>query len=134
MPPETPLAATSPLVLIVDHFADAREMYAEYLQFRGYRVATAASGPEAIWLARAAEPAIVVMDTHLPAISGADTLRLFRDNPALCNIPILALTASAMAHERAAAQMAGFDAVITKPCLPQDLVELIEHYLERQRP
>jgi len=109
-------------------------MYAEYLQFRGYRVATAASGPEAICLARAAEPAIVVMDTHLPAISGADTLRLFRDNPALCNIPILALTASAMAHERAAAQMAGFDAVITKPCLPQDLVELIEHYLERQRP
>lgn len=121
----------SPLVLIVDHFADAREMYAEYLAFRGYRVVTAASGPEAIWLARAAEPAIVVMDTYLPAVSGADTLRLFRGNPALCNIPILALTSNAMEHERAAAHQAGFDAVITKPCLPPDLVTLIEGYLHR---
>jgi CheY-like chemotaxis protein len=125
--------ATSPLVLIVDPFADAREMYAEYLEFHGYRVATAATGMEAIRLARAYAQALILMDTHLPEMSGLDTLRVFRADPALHHIPILAFTTNTMDHERAAARKVGFDAVIPKPCLPDELITLIQPYLAKYR-
>ena len=128
-----PPVATSPLVLIVDPFVDARDMYAEYLEFRGYRVATAATGAEAIQRARADEPALILMDTYLPEMSGIDTLRVMRADPALCHIPILAFTTNAMEHERAAAHRVGFDAVIPKPCLPDDLIAAIQPYLARLR-
>ena len=129
-----PPVATSPLVLIVDPFVDARDMYAEYLEFRGYRVATAATGAEAIQRARADEPALILMDTYLPEMSGTDTLRVMRADPALRHIPVLAFTTNAMEHERAAARRVGFDAVIPKPCLPDDLITLIQPYLARFRP
>jgi CheY-like chemotaxis protein len=121
-------------VLIVDPFVDAREMYAEYLAFRGYRVATAASGAEAIDRARASQPALILMETYLPEMSGTDTLRVMRADPALRHIPVLAFTTNAMEHERADARQVGFDAVIPKPCLPDDLITLIQPYLARFRP
>jgi CheY-like chemotaxis protein len=133
MPPVATPPATSPLVLIVDPFADAREMYAEYLEFRGYRVATAATGAEALTRARADKPALILMDTYLPEMSGSDTLRAMRADPALVHTPIVAFTTNAMEHERAAARRVGFDAVIPKPCLPDDLITAIQPYLARLR-
>ena len=128
-----PVSATSsPLILLVDDFRDALEMYAEYLRFRGFRVATAASGAQAVTVASGAErPAIILMDLEMRGMSGTEALRILRGNPALAAVPIVAFTAHALAAEHAIALRDGFDGVIPKPCLPDQLVTLIEPYLRR---
>jgi CheY-like chemotaxis protein len=126
-------APVSPLILLVDDFDDAREMYAEYLAFVGYHVEMASSGAEGIRLAKLHTPALILMDIEMPEMSGTATLRLLRSDPALADIPVIAFTAHALEHEQAAHLVAGFDAVIPKPCLPNDLVTLIEPFLARRR-
>jgi CheY-like chemotaxis protein len=119
-----------PLILLVDDYRDGREMYAEYLLFRGFRVAVASSGAQAVALASGSErPAVILMDLEMSGMSGADALRAIRANPALIRVPILALTAHAMSAEREAAIRSGFDDVIPKPCLPDELVAIIDRYL-----
>ena len=125
----------SPLILLVDDYRDGREMYAEYLAFRGYRVAIACSGAQAVALASGPErPAVVLMDLEMPDMSGADALRVLRAIPALTRVPILALTAHAMSAERETAIRDGFDDVIPKPCLPDELIAIIDRYLAQREP
>ena len=119
----------APLVLVVDDMDDGREICAEYLAFRKYRVATAADGYEA--LAKAAEllPDIILMDLSLPGIDGWEATRRLKDDAATRHIPVVALTAHALksAHDQAVA--AGCDAVVTKPILPRDLEAEIRRIL-----
>src|SRR4051812_36819501 len=86
---------TSPLVLLVDDFDDAREMYAEYLAFKGWHVITAASGEEAITLAQRHQPAIILMDLEMRRTNGTDAMRTLRKDPAFAAVPIIAFTAHA---------------------------------------
>jgi two-component system cell cycle response regulator DivK len=128
----TVAVTSSPLILLVDDFSDALEMYAEYLRYRGFRVATAASGAQAVTVASGAErPAIILMDLEMREMSGTEALRVLRANPALADVPILAFTAHALVAQHTEAMRVGFDGVIPKPCLPDDLVTLIEPYLNR---
>ena len=97
-------------------------------------MATAASGVEAIAVASGADrPALILMDLEMRGMSGAQALQELRANPALAAVPILAFTAHAMVAERNVAIREGFGAVIAKPCLPDDLVTIIEPYLARYR-
>jgi CheY-like chemotaxis protein len=119
-----------PLILLVDDYRDGREMYAEYLMFRGFRVTMASSGAQAVALASGPErPAVILMDLEMRGMSGTDALRELRANPALIRVPILALTAHAMTAERETAIRDGFNDVIPKPCLPDELVAIIDRYL-----
>jgi two-component system cell cycle response regulator DivK len=130
---ETP---NEPIVLIVDDFGDALEIYQQYLTFRGYRVLVASTGLEAIATARAEHPALIFMDLRMSEMSGTDAMRQLRADPAFSFVPIVALTAHAFADEQAAALAAGFDEVIPKPCNPDDLILAIERLLSpaRQQP
>jgi two-component system, cell cycle response regulator DivK len=120
----------SPLILIVDDFTDALEMYDEYLRFRGFRVATAASGADAIAIATGADrPALILMDLEMRGMSGTEALQELRAHPTLANVPILAFTAHALVAERDLAIREGFGAVIAKPCLPDELITIIQPYL-----
>ena len=120
----------SPLVLLVDDFDDGRELYAEYLEFRGYRIVTAGSGAEALTVARLPDrPALILMDLRMFGISGLEAMRVLRADSEFADVPIVAFTAQAMDNEREAAIVDGFDAVITKPCLPDELAALIDQYL-----
>ena len=126
MPPPRPGASdsateTRPLVLIVDDFDDAREIYETYLTFRGYRVKTASSGQECVEIANRERPSVVFLDVRMPELTGVDTIRLLRTNPELNLVPIVALTAYALDGEKRDLLAAGFDEVIAKPCLPNDL-------------
>src|SRR5688572_14740253 len=124
----------NPLILLVDDFLDAREMYQEYLLFRGYRVVIAASGAEALQLALAGDrPALILMDLRMDGMTGTETLRAIRGKPQLDGIPVIAFTAHALDRERREAMLDGFDAVVTKPCLPDELVVVIESHLPNQR-
>jgi two-component system, cell cycle response regulator DivK len=110
--PTTP----SPLVLVVDDYADGREMVAEYLTFRGFQVLEARDGDEAIALARTMKPQIVLMDLQMPGIDGWEATRILKSDPETCNIAVVALTAHALKREVEAAFKVGCDVVIPKPC------------------
>ena len=119
----------SGLILLVDDFEDGRQMYAEYLTFRGFRVQTAASGKEAIRAIEAEIPALILMDIGMQGLNGTETLQILRDQHLCDGVPIIALTAFALESETTQALADGFDAVIPKPCLPDHLASIVSSVL-----
>lgn len=119
----------NPLVLVVEDYQDAREMYAAYLQFSGYRVAEATNGIEAIEQANALMPDIILMDLALPKMDGWEATRRLKLQESTRHIPIVALTGHALAGHAEGARQAGCDAFVTKPCLPDALVAEIKRML-----
>ncbi|MFL5423349.1 MAG: response regulator [Myxococcales bacterium] len=117
-PAEVPLA---PLVLVVDDVAHGREIFAEYLEFRGFRVATAADGLEALDKAFELLPDVILMDLSLPGLDGWEATRRLKSDERTKTIPVIALTAHALASAHDKAKAAGCDSVVTKPCVPRDL-------------
>jgi CheY-like chemotaxis protein len=127
-------SAPPSLVLLVDDYEDGRAMYEEYLTYRGFRVMAADSGPAAIRAVQTEIPALILMDIGMQGMTGTDALRFLREQHLCDGVPIVALTAFALETETAQALADGFDAVIPKPCLPDDLVTLITSILsEAQR-
>ena len=123
----------NPLVLVVEDYQDAREMYAAYLQFSGYRVAEAANGLEALDKTRELMPDIILMDLALPKMDGWEATRRLKADERTRHIPIVALTGHALAGHAEGARQAGCDAFVTKPCLPDALVTEIERMLSARR-
>ena len=118
-----------PLVLVVEDYQDAREMYAAYLSFSGYRVAEATNGIEAIEKTMELMPDIILMDLALPRMDGWEATRRLKMDERTRHIPIVALTGHALAGHAEGARQAGCDAFVTKPCLPDALVAEIERML-----
>jgi CheY-like chemotaxis protein len=121
-------------ILLVDDFKDGLDMYQEYLTYRGYQVIVARSGEEAISQARRHRPAVILLDIRMPVMTGTDAMRVLRADPSFQNVPIVALTAHALKDERVAALAAGFDELIPKPCLPDELVVAVERILAARAP
>jgi CheY-like chemotaxis protein len=120
---------TNPLILVVDDYQDAREMYAEYLQFSGFRVAEARNGNEAVEQALALKPDLILMDLSLPGMDGWEATRRLKADDTTRHIPIVALTGHALAGASEGAKKAGCDSFVTKPCLPDDLVVEVRRML-----
>src|ERR687891_566184 len=120
---------TEPLVLVVEDYQDAREMYAAYLTFSGYRVAEATNGVEAIEKTVQLMPDIILMDLALPRMDGWEATRRLKLDERTKHIPIVALTGHALAGHAEGARQAGCDAFVTKPCLPDALVAEIQRML-----
>jgi CheY-like chemotaxis protein len=118
-----------PLVLVVEDYQDAREMYAAYLQFSGYRVAEATNGLEAIEKTVELLPDIILMDLALPRMDGWEATRRLKLDERTRHIPIVALTGHALAGHAEGARQAGCDSFVTKPCLPDALVAEIQRML-----
>jgi two-component system cell cycle response regulator DivK len=119
-----------PRVLLVDDYPDAREMYAEYLEFSGFEVIEAANGMEALQRAADAQPDIILMDLSLPVMDGWEATRRLKADKRTDKIPVVALTGHALAGISEGAKKAGCDAFVTKPCLPEDLVKQIRKVLD----
>ena len=120
---------TAPLILVVDDYQDAREMYAEYLQFSGFRVAEARNGNEALEQAFALKPDLILMDLSLPGMDGWEATRVLKADDRTKHIPVVALTGHALAGASEGAKRAGCDSFVTKPCLPDDLVVEVRRML-----
>lgn len=118
-----------PLILVVDDYEDAREMYAEYLRFSGYRVAEARNGNEALEQAFALMPDLILMDLSLPGMDGWEATRQLKADDRTRQIPVVALTGHALAGASEGAKKAGCDSFVTKPCLPDDLVVEVRRML-----
>ena len=118
-----------PLILVVDDYEDAREMYAEYLRFCGFRVAEARNGNEALEQAFTLMPDPILMDLSLPGMDGWEATRQLKADERTRNIPVVALTGHALAGASEGARRAGCDSFVTKPCLPDDLVVEVRRML-----
>jgi CheY-like chemotaxis protein len=110
-------------ILLVEDNPDNRDMLSRRLVRRGFELCFAADGAEAIERARADRPDLVLMDLSLPVIDGWEATRRLKADPATRAIPVIALTAHAMAGDRTRALEAGCDDYDTKPV---DLPRLLE--------
>ena len=123
-------AVRKSLVLVVDDFADNREMYSEYLSYSGFEVIEARTGKEAIEAAQARMPDIIIMDLSLPVMDGWEATRRLKADERTRRIPVVALTGHALAGHSKGARDAGCDSFLAKPCLPDQLVAEIKRMLE----
>jgi two-component system, cell cycle response regulator DivK len=121
--------APNPLVLVVDDFDDNREMFAEFLQISGYRVAEASTGREALDQAFALLPDVIVMDLSLPEVDGWEATRILKGDERTKHIPIIALTGHALG-DHAGGKAVGCDAFLIKPCMPDTLLAEIRRVRE----
>jgi CheY-like chemotaxis protein len=118
----------------VEDYADAREMYRDYLLFAGFEVETAENGEEAIVKARALDPDIVLMDLSLPVLDGWEATRRLKADDETAHLTVIALSAHAASAEEQRATQAGCDGFIAKPCLPDELVSELTRHLRTVPP
>jgi CheY-like chemotaxis protein len=118
-------------ILLVEDNEMNRDMLSRRLVRRGYEVVVAVDGREGVAKARAEVPALVLMDMSLPVLDGWEATRELRADPATRSIPVIALTAHAMAGDREKALAVGCDDFDTKPIELERLLGKIEALLAR---
>jgi two-component system cell cycle response regulator DivK len=119
-------------ILLVEDNDMNRDMLSRRLEKRGYEVVIAVDGQQGVALAQSEAPALIVMDMSLPVLDGWEATRQLKSAPATRAIPIIALTAHAMAGDRERAREAGADDFDTKPVELPRLLEKIEALLARR--
>ena len=118
-------------VLVAEDNEEGLYTLKEYLRTRGYTVAAARNGVEAIMQARIERPAVIVMDIQMPGMDGLEAIRRIRADADLWTIPIIALTALAMPGDRERCLEAGANEYLSKPVSMKELVTAIEAQLQR---
>ena len=118
-------------ILLVEDNELNRDMLSRRLQRRGYDVVLAVDGQEAITTAETSKPDVILMDMDLPVLNGWEATRTLRNNPAIRDIPVIALTAHALPADRERAIEAGCDAYQSKPVDFPELVSKIEQLTKR---
>ena len=104
-----------PKILLVEDNAMNRDMLSRRLKRKGFEVLTAVDGRQAIDMAEAKQPDLILMDISLPGMDGWEATRYLKSKPETQGIPILALTAHAMAGDRAKSLRVGCNDYDTKP-------------------
>jgi CheY-like chemotaxis protein len=117
------------LILIVEDNENNRILVRDVLESRGYRTAETETAEEALRLARVSRPALILMDIQLPGMNGMDALKRLRADAATRDIPVMAVTASAMTHDRQKIMATGFDAYQSKPINVREFVEAVRGVL-----
>ena len=110
-------------VLIVDDYADAREILRFILTGAGYATIEADSGLEALRLAAAHLPSVILMDIFMPGMDGLEATQRLKNDPQLKDIPIVAYSARPSAVQGSEAL---FVAMLPKPCTPELVLETVE--------
>ena len=118
-------------ILLVEDNEMNRDMLSRRLERKGFTVAMAIDGQQAVDMAAAEAPALILMDMSLPIIDGWEATRRIKSNAATQGIPIIALTAHAMQGDEQKAKEAGCDDYDTKPVELPRLLEKIEAQLKR---
>jgi CheY-like chemotaxis protein len=122
------------MILIVEDNEMNRDVLSRQLARRGYRVETAADGLQGLAAASACRPDLILLDLGLPDIDGWEVARRLKADAATRDIPVIALTAHAMAEDREKALAAGCDDFDTKPIDLGILLEKITRLLARTSP
>ena len=112
--------------LVVDDVADVTEMLAVLLTHAGYEVVTAGSAAAAIDSARRDQFDVIISDIGMPYMNGYELARELRNLPNYQTVPMVALTGFSKFDDRQRSLDAGFNAHLTKPIEPRELLDLIE--------
>ncbi|MCT7952184.1 response regulator [Ancylothrix sp. C2] len=127
-PLKTPLPApqnNTPLILLAEDNEANISTIVEYLEIRGYRLATAFNGVEAVQMTQHLKPDLILMDIQMPEMDGLEATRLLRASPELAKTPIIALTSLAMPGDREKCFEAGVNEYLAKPVSLKKLAETI---------
>jgi two-component system cell cycle response regulator DivK len=116
-------------ILLAEDNASNRYLATYLLKNAGYTVLTAQNGSDALRLALAEHPDLVIMDIQMPEMDGYEATRRMQADPRLAGIPIVAVTSYAMTGDRAKALELGFVGYIEKPIQPQTFVAEIARFL-----
>jgi two-component system cell cycle response regulator DivK len=120
-------------ILVVEDNPLNLKLVRDVLQFAGYDVIAAQSGEEGLRVAQEDPPDLVLMDLQLPGIDGTETLRRLRQGSLGRDVPVVAVTAFAMAEDRERASLAGFDGYVEKPISARALPGQVEAFLAGRR-
>jgi len=118
-----------PKILLIEDNEQNRYMETFLLEKHGYEVVPAVDGPTGIELADKVQPCLILLDIQLPQMDGYAVARALRRNPALSDIPIVAVTSYAMMGDREKALGAGCNGYLEKPINPETFVADIERHL-----
>jgi two-component system, cell cycle response regulator DivK len=120
------------LILIVEDNEKNLKLVRDVLQYRGYQTIEAGTGEEGVRLAKERHPNLVLMDIQLPGIDGITALGQLRADASTHTIPVIAVTASAMTHDRKKIMEAGFDGYQSKPIRVKEFMDAVREMLDRQ--
>jgi len=120
------------LILIVEDNEKNLKLVRDVLQYKGYQTIEAGTGEDGVRLAKERGPALILMDIQLPGIDGIAALGQLRADPVTRAIPVIAVTASAMTHDRKKIMAAGFDGYQTKPIRVRELMDAVRAMLDRR--
>jgi len=123
-----------PKILLVEDNELNRDMLTRRLVKRGFEVLVATDGPAGLVLARQSPPDLILLDMSLPGLDGWEVSRQLKADAQTATIPLIALTAHAMAEDRAKALAAGCDEFATKPVELTALLAKIDALLSAPRP
>jgi signal transduction histidine kinase len=128
---DTPTTGKSqlPLILIAEDNEANIMTISSYLSAKGYRIVLAKNGEEAIAIALSARPDLILMDVQMPLMDGLEATKQIRQITSLVKVPIIALTALAMADDRDRCLAAGANEYLTKPIKLKELVTMIQKVL-----
>jgi two-component system, cell cycle response regulator DivK len=124
---------SSARILIVEDNPLNLKLVRDVLLNAGFGVIEARTGEEGVARAQDSQPDVILMDLQLPGINGTQALRLIRNNPRGADIPVVALTAFAMAEDRDRALLDGFDGYLSKPISVRDLPDQVASFLHGKR-
>lgn len=117
------------LILIVEDNPKNLKLIRDLLQFKGYKTIEAETAEAGIDLARERHPALILMDIQLPGMDGREAMKTLKGDTATQEIPIIALTASAMKGDREALLAEGFDGYIPKPIDIKEVPKVVASYI-----
>ncbi len=115
----------------MDDDPDTRVVFRTILEHYGFEVLEAEEGEEALRVAAAREPHLVLLDLSLPVLDGWEVARTLRGESRTSSIPIVAFSAHAQESARQKALEAGCDSYLVKPILPREVVQEVQRLLEK---
>jgi CheY-like chemotaxis protein len=121
------------LILIVEDNEKNRKLVRDVLGVKGYKTIESETAEEGLDLARSHLPALILMDIQLPGMDGITAMKQLKGDPKTANIPIIAITASAMTHNRTTMLAEGFDGYQTKPIGLKDFLAEVERVIARAK-
>jgi two-component system cell cycle response regulator DivK len=117
-------------VLIVEDNELNMKLFSDLLEAHGYATLKTANGIEAIEIARAHHPDLIIMDIQLPEVSGLDVTRWLKEDDDLKSIPVIAVTAFAMKGDEERIREGGCEAYLSKPISVAKFLETVRIYLD----
>src|SRR5262245_55772224 len=116
-------------ILLVEDTEDNRVIVRDLVSSAGYELIEAADGAEGLALAEKEKPDLILMDIQLPIMDGYEATRRIKANPALKNIPVIAVTSYALSGDEEKARNAGCDDYIAKPYSPRHMLAKVREIL-----